>query len=59
MKVTGKCIKFRNIDKDGRFELTTLVPDRGQTDSHLLLIIPKKDLQVGDELRLEFKILEE
>jgi len=57
MKLKGKCLKIRNKPADGEFELSVVGIIGHQTDGQAFLIIDKKDLQTGDELRIELEVL--
>jgi putative AlgH/UPF0301 family transcriptional regulator len=57
MKLSGKCLKIRNTGADGEFELSVVGIVGHQTDEQIFLILNKKDLQAGDELRIELEVL--
>jgi len=57
MKLKGKCLKIRNTCADGEFELSVAGVVGHQTDEQIFLILNKKDLQTGDELRIELEVL--
>ena len=58
MKISGKCLKIRKTGVDGEFELSVVGIVGHQTEGQAFLIIDKKDLQTGDQLRIELKILD-
>ena len=59
MKLSGKCLKIRNTGADGEFELSVVGVVGHQADGQAFLIIDKKDLQTGDQLRIELEVLED
>jgi hypothetical protein len=59
MKISGKCLKIRKTGADGEFELSVVGIVGHQTDGQAFLIIDKKDLQTGDQLRIELEVLED
>jgi len=59
MKISGKCLKIRKTGVDGEFELSVVGIVGHQTEGQAFLIIDKKDLQTGDQLRIELEVLED
>jgi hypothetical protein len=59
MKIKGRIMRLRDVDGGANFEMSGIAGAFDVTEEHLRLIIKRKDLCHGDDLRFELKILDD